>query len=117
MFDHDNLYRCDRYMLRIKGIDEPPQEEDGFRILIDEFWPKNLSKKEAKVDLWLKELTITKNLHEWPDPPSYLTRIEKRYHELCRKKRIIKIIRDNEKERGTVTFLYSTIRSITHLQL
>ena len=72
MFDHDNLYRCDRYMLRIKGIDEPPQEEDGFRILIDEFWPKNLSKKEAKVDLWLKELTITKNLHEWPDPPATL---------------------------------------------
>ena len=90
-------------MLRLKGINEPPQEEDGFRILIDEYWPKGLSKEVAKVDLWIKE---TKDLEKWPENDS-------KYH----KKTLTKFIRDAEKEKGTVTFLYSTIQSILQLQL
>jgi len=102
-------------MLKIKGINEPPQEEDGFRILIDEFWPEGLSKKEAKVDLWLKKITTTDN---WPEyDPLYYEEIEARDRDELRKKAIIKIIRDNEKEKGTVTFLCSTIKSITQLKL
>lgn len=101
-------------MLKIKGINEPPQEEDGFRILIDEFWPESLSKEEAKVDLWLKE---TECLDKWPEyDPMYFEEVEAKDRGEFRKKVIIKIIRDNEKEKGTVTFLCSTIKSIAQLQ-
>ena len=87
-------------MLRLKGINEPPQKEDGFRILIDETWPKGLSKEGAKVDFWIK---INKNLAEGPENEQP-------------KKTLIKFIRDAEKEKGTVTFLCSTIQSILQLQ-
>ena len=103
-------------MLRIKGIYEVPQEEDGFRILIDEFWPKELSREEAKVDLWLKDI--------YPPDPNQLPEYDligkadlrgENPEELWRRA-ALKIIRDTEKEKGTVTFLCSTIQSIRQLQ-
>jgi uncharacterized protein YeaO (DUF488 family) len=104
-------------MLRLKSINELPQEEDGFRILIDEFWPDGLSQEEAKVDLWLKEIRPPTELDEWlEEDPIYFENIEaKGRAELQRKKTLIKVIRDTEKEKGTVTFLYSTIKSIREL--
>ncbi|MCL5878931.1 MAG: DUF488 family protein, partial [Deltaproteobacteria bacterium] len=43
-------------MARIKRIYEKPSDADGFRILVDRLWPRGLSKKDAQVDLWLKEI-------------------------------------------------------------
>jgi uncharacterized protein YeaO (DUF488 family) len=104
-------------MLRLKGINELPKEEDGFRILIDEFWPKGLSKEEAKVDLWIKEIKPTKDLDEWPENlPKCFEEVEAKYRDEIHKKTLIKFIRDTEKEKGTVTFLCSTIKSIMQLQ-
>ncbi|BDZ71003.1 DUF488 domain-containing protein [Methanobacterium petrolearium] len=104
-------------MLRLKSINELPQEEDGFRILIDEFWPENLSSKEVKVDLWLKEITPPTELEEWSGSDNlYYEKLEAgSIDELQRKKTLIKFIRETEKEKGTVTFLYSTIKSINEL--
>lgn len=104
-------------MLRLKSINELPQEEDGFRILIDEFWPEGLSPEEAKVDLWLKEITPPTKLEEWSESdPLYFEKVEAgNIDEFQRKKTLIKVIRDTEKEKGTVTFLYSTIKSIREL--
>ncbi len=102
-------------MLRIKGIYELPQEEDGFRILIDESWPKELSKDEAQVDLWLKNISP-------PDPDQLsegdLSRseVEGENPEELWRRTALKLIRDTEKEKGTVTFLCSTIQSIKQLQ-
>ena len=100
----------------MKRIYEPPREEDGFRILIDESWPKNLSKEEAKVDLWLKGIAPT-NLDQLPEyEPINIDEVEVKYHNYGAKS-FIKIIRDTEKDKGTVTFLYSTIKTLMQLQL
>lgn len=103
-------------MLRMKRIYEPPREEDGFRILIDESWPKDLSKEEAKVDLWLKGIPTT-NLDQLPEyEPKHIDEVEVKYHEYGTKS-FLKIVRDTEKDKGTVTFLYSTIKTLMQLQL
>ena len=103
-------------MLKIKGIYQLPEEEDGFRILIDETWPENLSREEAQVDLWLKDIS--------PPDPDQLSEgdlrgsadvIGENPGELWRKT-ALKLIRDTEKEKGTVTFLCSTLQSIKELQ-
>lgn len=97
-------------MLKIKRIYETPNEEDGFRLLIEKSWPEGLSEEEAKVDLWLKEIAPAKDIEEWPEEDT--TRFdefkEKYRDELRKKKTLIKIIRDTEKEKGTITLLYST---------
>ncbi len=103
-------------MLRIKGIYELPHEEDGFRILIDESWPKNLSREEAQVDLWLKDISPP-DLPQWDD--EYCIRsagVEGENPEELWRQTALKLIRDTEKEKGTVTFLCSTLQSIKQLQ-
>ena len=38
---------------------------DGRRILVDRLWPRGLSKQEAAVDLWLKEVAPSTQLRKW----------------------------------------------------
>ena len=51
--------------IQIKRIYLPADKSDGFRILIDRLWPRGLSKKLAKVDLWLKEISPSPALRKW----------------------------------------------------
>jgi uncharacterized protein YeaO (DUF488 family) len=42
--------------LRIKRVYQPPDTEDGVRVLADRLWPRGLSREKAQIDLWLKEI-------------------------------------------------------------
>lgn len=97
-------------MYKIKKIYEVPEEDDGFRLLIDKSWPEGLKEEDAKVDLWLKEIAPEKDIEEWSeDDPERFDKFKEKYrNKLRRTKTLIKIIRDTEKEKGTVTILYST---------
>jgi len=96
-------------MFKIKNIYEPPEEGDGFRILVDKSWPSDLSGEDTKVDLWLKEIAPSKDMDEWPEEVlDIFERFKENYrNELRKKKTIIALIKKMEKENGTVTLLYS----------
>ena len=49
----------------IKRVYEPASGEDGRRILVDRLWPRGLSKEQAHVDLWLKEIAPSAGLRKW----------------------------------------------------
>lgn len=51
--------------IKIKRIYDQADSEDGFRILVDRLWPRGLSKKDAKVDLWLKSIAPSSELRKW----------------------------------------------------
>ena len=51
--------------LQIKRIYEPPEKNDGFRILVDRLWPRGVKKEDAKVDVWMKEAGPTTALRKW----------------------------------------------------
>lgn len=44
--------------------DEPPQL-GGHRILIDRIWPRGISKEDANLDEWMKEITPSPPLRKW----------------------------------------------------
>ena len=96
-------------MFKIKSIYEPADKEDGFRILVDKRWPEGLSKEDTKIDLWLKEIAPTKDTDKWitENTVDFEGFKEEYRRELQRKKTLISIIRNFEKENGTVTLLYS----------
>ncbi len=50
--------------LQIRRVYEPPSEEDGRRVLVDRLWPRGLSKANARVDLWLKEVAPSHELRK-----------------------------------------------------
>ncbi len=51
--------------VKLKRAYEPPAPEDGTRILIDRLWPRGLSKEDAALDLWIKEIAPSTELRKW----------------------------------------------------
>jgi uncharacterized protein YeaO (DUF488 family) len=96
-------------MIKTKRIYESPTEEDDFRILVDRLWPRGVQKEKAKIDLWLKEIAPSDDLRKWfaHDPQKWEEFKKKYAKELATKQGLLNEIRQIEKEKGTVTFLYS----------
>jgi uncharacterized protein YeaO (DUF488 family) len=66
--------------VRLKRAYEPASATDGYRVLIDRLWPRGISKKEAKLDEWAKELAPSSQLREWfGHEPSRFPEFRRRY--------------------------------------
>jgi uncharacterized protein YeaO (DUF488 family) len=53
------------YRLQTKRVYEARREDDGLRVLVDRLWPRGVTKVEAALDLWLKEVAPTTELRRW----------------------------------------------------
>lgn len=51
--------------VQIKRVYNTPSPYDGQRILVDRLWPRGLSKPEAAVDAWLKDIAPSPALRKW----------------------------------------------------
>jgi uncharacterized protein YeaO (DUF488 family) len=49
----------------IKRVYEAPIAADGKRILVDRLWPRGITKEEAKIELWLKDVAPSAELRRW----------------------------------------------------
>lgn len=60
-------------MLKTERIYTKPADMDGFRILVDRLWPRGISKVNAHLDCWLKEVGPSNDLRKWfgHDPAKY----------------------------------------------
>ena len=96
-------------MIKTKRIYEKYSQDDGFRILIDRLWPRGMSKSDAKIDLWLKEIAPTNGLRKWfsHDPKKWESFKKKYNEELKQNKSLLDVIKSLEKEHKTVTLVFS----------
>lgn len=51
--------------IKIERIYTKPADLDGYRILVDRLWPRGISKVNAHLDKWLKEVGPTTELRKW----------------------------------------------------
>jgi uncharacterized protein YeaO (DUF488 family) len=51
--------------VKVKRIYEPADEKDGFRILVDRFWPRGMKKNPLPYDEWITAIAPSKNLRKW----------------------------------------------------
>ncbi|MGW0791615.1 DUF488 domain-containing protein [Streptomyces sp. NPDC002911] len=51
--------------IRVRRVYDPPEDDDGTRVLVDRLWPRGISKEDAAVDLWAKDVTPSKELRTW----------------------------------------------------
>lgn len=66
--------------IALKRVYEPPTRADGTRILVDRLWPRGLSKAQAGVDEWLRDLAPSNELRKWfHAQPHYWTSFRKKY--------------------------------------
>lgn len=54
-------------MIRIERIYHSTIKEDETRILVDRLWPRGISKEEAQLNYWAKEIAPSTDLRHWFD--------------------------------------------------
>ena len=94
--------------VRLKRAYEPPEKKDGARILVDRLWPRGVSKEEARLDEWIKEIAPSAELRTWfGHDPNRWDEFRRRYRaELARHSNILKDFRRRARE-GPITLVYS----------
>lgn len=95
-------------MVRLKRVYDPPEDDDGRRILVDRLWPRGLSRQKAKLDLWLKEIAPSDELRRWfgHDPARWSGFVEKYMAELEASGALVAELREEAKN-STVTLLFA----------
>lgn len=100
--------------VKLKRAYEPACADDGTRILVDRLWPRGVSKAEAAVDRWLKEIAPSTELRRWfGHDPARWPEFHRRYAEELRQHGAILDELRALARNGTVTLLYGA-RDETH---
>ena len=106
----------------IKRIYDDAEKADGQRVLVDRIWPRGVSKEQAQLDRWMKEVAPSSELRTWWDHDAdRLEEFAERYeHELSDDDHaeavdeLIELIHDNER----VTLLFAAKdESINHAKI
>jgi uncharacterized protein YeaO (DUF488 family) len=94
--------------VRLKRAYERPEKSDGTRILVDRLWPRGVSKEEAELDQWIKEIAPSAELRTWfGHDPRRWDEFQSRYRaELAEHSDMVKDLRARARE-GTITLVYS----------
>lgn len=70
--------------VKIKRAYDKPSLSDGKRVLVDRLWPHGISKNNARIDQWLKNLAPSDALRKWFHSSENWLVFKKRYFkELC----------------------------------
>ena len=95
-------------MIKLKRAYEPASKDDGLRVLVQQLWPRGVSKQKARIDLWLKTLAPSTELRRWyGHDPARWPQFRKRYRaELKGQGDVLALLRYVTEER-TVTFVYA----------
>lgn len=99
-------------MMLIKRIYEKSSVNDGVRILVDRLWPRGISKAQAKIDLWIKDIAPSNELRKWFNhEDNKWDEFKKRYFEELKDKE--QLLNKIKKQKGTVTLLFGA-KNIEH---
>ncbi|MFP5418225.1 MAG: DUF488 domain-containing protein [Gammaproteobacteria bacterium] len=93
--------------IRIKRVYEQPDRHDGRRILVDRLWPRGLTKEQARVDVWLKDIAPSTELRKWfgHDPARWEAFKTRYLAELRNNTEQIRLLKQ-ELDKGAVTLVY-----------
>ena len=91
--------------IRLKRAYDSPAKNDGYRVLVDGIWPRGVSREDARLDEWLKEIAPSTELRKWfGHDAERWEEFKKRYHrELADRKDSISKLADIEKKLGIKT--------------
>jgi len=98
--------------LRWKRIYDTAEEDDGFRILIDRLWPRGISKADAQLGAWARDVAPSAALRSafHKNETDYKTFAEAYEKELYDNDEMTEFIEEikNKLKTGNVTLLYAS---------
>ncbi len=98
--------------ISLKRAYETPSRSDGCRILVERLWPRGVSKRDAKIDLWAKEAAPSTELRRWFNhEPAKWAEFKRRYFkELGARQESLEPILEHVRS-GQVTFVFASRES------
>lgn len=98
--------------LRWKRIYDTAEEDDGFRILVDRLWPRGISKADAQLGAWARDVAPSAALRSAfhkneTDYKTFAESYEKELHDNDEMTEFIEEIK-NKLKTGNVTLLYAS---------
>ena len=95
--------------VKIKRIYDDTKSTDGYRVLVDRLWPRGIKKTDAAIDLWLKEIAPSTDLHKWfHSSKGEWAEFKKKYKAELKDSDALKELRALAKEHKTLTLLYAS---------
>src|SRR5699024_2549739 len=98
--------------INIKRAYDEYDKADGMRILVDRMWPRGISKAEAHLDEWEKEVAPSEELRKWfdHDPEKYKSFKEKYKQEMkdnkLQKESLNKLKKWTKQHEKNITLIY-----------
>lgn len=97
------------HVIKKKRVYDKPLKADGYRILVDRLWPRGLTKEEAAIDEWAKELAPTTDLRNWFDHDPYRwEEFQKKYKAELKKNIVLDDFLERCRTRKHITLVYAT---------
>ena len=94
--------------VRLKRAYDPAEPTDGYRVLIDRLWPRGVTRQQANLDEWAKELAPSAELRQWfGHDPGRFEEFRRRYIEELRSERAPLTALRKRARNGTLTLVYS----------
>ncbi len=96
-------------MIRIKRVYDAPGREDGERILVDRLWPRGVTRDDARIVSWVREIGPSTELRKWfGHDPGRWDEFQKRYEKELQEPEKQAVLRDLavRSRRGTVTLVF-----------
>jgi len=96
-------------MIIIRRVYDPETTEEAYKVLVDRFWPRGISKEDARWNEWLRDISPSNDLRKWfnHDPGKWedFKRIYER--ELEDKTVLLRKLKELELRYGILMLLYS----------
>ncbi|WP_328388477.1 DUF488 family protein [Streptomyces sp. NBC_00400] len=107
--------------LRVRRVYEPPEPADGSRVLVDRLWPRGLSKADAQLTEWCKDVAPSSELRRWfrHEGPRFAEFAERYREELAREaaQPVLEGLRERAAQ-GPLTLLTATKDvSVSHVNV
>lgn len=95
--------------ITLKRAYDPPSSRDGYRVLVDRLWPRGVSKDDAKVDAWPKEVAPSDELRKaFHDGRLGWGEFRRRYlAELKAQRDVLRELAERA-QKGSVTLIFSS---------
>ncbi|KAA3620747.1 MAG: DUF488 domain-containing protein [Proteobacteria bacterium] len=94
--------------IRVKRVYDGASKDDGLRVLVDRIWPRGVTRDQAAVDLWLKEVAPSTALRRWfgHDPDKWVEFKRRYYEELGQRPESLTHLLESVRV-GPVTLVYA----------
>lgn len=94
--------------ISLKRAYDAPSPRDGYRVLVDRLWPRGVSKDDAKVDAWPKEVAPSDELRKaFHDGKLRWGEFRRRYLAELKCQRDVLRELAQRAQKGSVTLLFS----------